>query len=339
MTSISSQNNVVIVGATGLVGTQLVRVLERLPLPVNSLSLLAGHRLAGKNVSFRGQEHTVREFDPSHFKGAKWIFFGGKDGLSEEFCPVAASEGAWVIDNSSVFRLDDKYPLIVPEINLHAVKGSCGIIANPNCSTVQLAISLAPIRDSVGLKKVIVSTYQSASGAGGDYLEKLENDTQKVLDGRESDIKPDSLAFNLLPAIGPIGDNGRFGEEFKLEKELRKILEMPDLPVVATAVRVPTRIGHGESVVIETEKPIDPEKARSLWKSGKGIEVLDNPETASFPTPRIAAGTDPVWIGRARRARVFENDLAFWVVSDNLLKGAALNAVQIAVALYEKEKK
>jgi aspartate-semialdehyde dehydrogenase len=312
--------------------------LERLPLEVDSLSLLAGHRSAGRNVSFRGQGHVVREFDPSCFNGAKWVFFGGKDGLSEEFCPAAASEGAWVIDNSSVFRLLDNYPLVVPEINLHAVSGSSGIIANPNCSTIQLAVALAPIRDSVGLKKVIVSTYQSVSGAGGDYLEKLEKDSRKVLEGGESDIEPDSPAFNLLPAIGPLGDDNRFGEEYKLERELRKILEMPGLPVVATAVRVPTRFAHGESVVIETEKPIDPESARSLWRSVAGITVLDDPAGLSFPTPRIAAGTDPVWVGRTRRARIFDNDLAFWVVSDNLLKGAALNAVQIAVALNDREK-
>jgi aspartate-semialdehyde dehydrogenase len=202
-----------------------------------------------------------------------------------------------------------------------------------------LAVALAPIRDKFGLKRVIVSTYQSTSGAGGEYLEQLENDTRVVLDGNEKGVGRDSPAFNLLPAIGPLEKEGRFGEEYKLENELRKILEMPDLPIVATAVRVPTRYSHGESVVIETETAIDPETARVLWRSAPGMAVLDDPDSASFPTPRTATGTDPVWVGRIRSAGIFPNDLAFWIVADNLLKGAALNAVQIAVALSERERR
>jgi aspartate-semialdehyde dehydrogenase len=337
MKATNTQNKVVIVGATGLVGTALVHTLERLPLDVDSLVLLASHRSAGKSVSFRGHEYTVELFDPAHFKGAKWVFFGGKDGLSEEFCPVAASEGAWVIDNSSVYRLRDDVPLVVPEVNLHTVEGTSGIIANPNCSTAQLALALGPIRDKAGLKRVIVSTYQSASGAGAEYLKQLEDDTRAVLDFGESAVGDNSLAFNLLPAIGSLEKGNRFGEEFKLEQELKKILEMPKLRVCATAVRVPTKYTHSESVVIETERPLSKEDARSLWSGYDGITVLDDIDSMKFPTSRIVAGTDPVWIGRIRKAGIFENDLAFWVVADNLLKGAALNAIQIAVALSHRE--
>jgi aspartate-semialdehyde dehydrogenase len=327
----------VIVGATGLVGSALVRTLERMPLRVDSLVLLATAQSAGKSVGFRGERKTVEEFDASAFEGARWVFFSGKDGLSEEFCPVASRTGAWVIDNSSVFRLRDGIPLVVPEVNMGSVGESPGIIANPNCSTIQLAVALAPLRDAFGLERVIVSTYQSASGAGGDYLEKLDSDTRLALDQGQSAVEADSLAFNCLPAVGSLAGDGRFGEEEKLERELRKILEMDDLAVCATAVRVPSRIGHAESVVVETHEPIDPEEARRVLASAPGIRVLDDARNGLFPTPRTAAGTDPVWVGRIRRARVFENDIAFWVVADNLLKGAALNAVQIAVELSRRD--
>jgi aspartate-semialdehyde dehydrogenase len=331
-------NNVVIVGATGLVGSAIIRTLERLQLPVDSLALHATARSAGKTVSFRGQNYIVEEFKPEFFKNARWVFFSGKDGLSEEFCPIAASEGAWVIDNSASFRMAESVPLIVPEVNIHTAGESPGIIANPNCSTIQLAVALAPIRDKYGLKKVIVSTYQSASGAGGDYLDELKKDSISVLNDEPATCGKDSLAFNCIPGIGSVGENGRYGEEFKLENELRKILELPNLKICATAVRVPTFVSHGESVVIETEKPVNPAETRALWEASDGIRILDDFENRIFPTPRHTANTDPVWIGRIRKASIFDNDLAFWVVADNLLKGAALNAVQIAVALYEREK-
>jgi aspartate-semialdehyde dehydrogenase len=339
MTNPISRQKVVIVGATGLVGVQLVKTLERLSLDVDELVLLASHKSAGKSVSFRGRDYEVQEFNPVHFKGARWVFFGGKDGLSEQYCPAAALEGAWVIDNSSMFRLKDGIPLVVPEINMHAITGTSGIIANPNCSTIQVALALAPIRDRVGIERVVISTYQSVSGAGGEYLKTLEHDTRKILDGFENEVDVNSPAFNLLPAIGPLEADGRFGEEYKLEHELRKILEMPDLPIVATAVRTPTRWTHGESVVIETRDPITPDDANNFWRVTHGISVLDDAKALSFPNPRIAVGTDNVWIGRVRRARIFKNDLAFWVVADNLLKGAALNAVQIAVELDERAKR
>jgi aspartate-semialdehyde dehydrogenase len=228
-------------------------------------------------------------------------------------------------------------PLVVPEVNMHAVGPRPGIVANPNCSTIQLAVVLAPIRDNYGLRRVIVSTYQSASGAGGEYLEELVADSGAYLSEGEGAVSADSLAFNCLPAVGSLEDGARYSEETKLEKELRKILEMDDLRVCATAVRVPTMVSHCESVVIETETPIDPGDARRMLASAPGIAVLDDPDGGEFPTPRIAEGTDPVWVGRIRRAGVFENDLAFWVVADNLRKGAALNAVQIALALNERE--
>lgn len=338
MTETNINEKTVIVGASGLVGNALIKTLERFSFSTGELVLLASHRSVGKSVSFRGQEIKIKEFDPKYFSNAKWVFFSGKDGLSEEFCPVAEKEGAWVIDNSAVFRLRHEIPLVVPEINMHCIGDTPCIIANPNCSTIQLAVVLAPIRDAVGLRKVIVSTYQSASGAGLELLEQLEADTRNILDhGEKSAVDEKSLAFNLIPAIGGLCQDGRFGEEYKLEHELRKILEMPDLPVVATAVRVPTRFCHGESVVIETEEPIDPETARSILGRAPGIKMLDNQETMEFPCPRISTGTDPVWVGRIRRARVFNNDLAFFIVADNLLKGAALNAVQIAVELEKRE--
>jgi len=327
----------VIVGATGLVGMEMIRTLERLPLPVDELILLASERSAGRKIAFRGVEHAVRAFDPSAFQDARWVFFSGKDGLSEENCPAAASAGAWVIDNSAVFRLTEGVPLVVPEVNMHAVGPRPGIVANPNCSTIQLAVALAPIRDNYGLRRVIVSTYQSASGAGGEYLEELVADSGKYLGEGEGAVPVDSLAFNCLPAVGSLDEGARYSEETKVEKELRKILEMDDLGVCATAVRVPTMVSHCESVVVETERLIDPGDARRVLASAPGIKVLDDPAGGAFPTPRLAEGTDPVWVGRIRRAGVFENDLAFWVVADNLRKGAALNAVQIAVALNERE--
>ncbi len=333
MSSSYPQNKVVLVGATGLVGTEILRTLERLPLPIDFLVPMASERSAGKEITFRNERKTVELFDPGAFRGARWVFFSGKDGLSEEFCPVAASEGAWVIDNSSVFRLKEDVPLVVPEVNMHSVGDRPGIIANPNCSTIQLAVALAPIRDSLGLKRVIVSTYQSASGAGNEYNDKLRDDASIFLSEGPDSVDADSLAFNCLPAVGSIDEDGRFGEETKLERELKKILDMELLPVCATAVRVPTFVSHCESVVVETESPVDPVDARRILKAFPGIEIIDDPENRAFPTPRRAEATDPVWVGRIRRACVFENDLAFWVVADNLRKGAALNAVQIAVEL------
>jgi len=338
MHSATRRNCAVVVGATGLVGSAIVRCLERFPIPIDSLILLAGERSAGTTAVFRGEEHLVELFDPIAFKGAKWVFFSGKDGMSEEFCPVAADEGAWVIDNSAVFRMKNGIPLVVPEINMHAVGENPGIIANPNCSTIQLAVALVPIRDNFGLKRVIVSTYQSSSGAGGEYLNGLLEDTRGILEKGEDAVGKESLAFNCLPAVGSVDEGGRFGEETKLENELRKILELDDLKVCASAVRVPTLVGHAETVVAETERPVEPEEARRVLESARGIGILDDPGSGSFPTPRQAAGTDPVWVGRIRRACVFENDLAFWVVADNLRKGAALNAVQIAMSLLESGK-
>ena len=333
MKSSQNQKKIVVVGSTGLVGTEILRTLESSTLAVDALVLLASERSAGKIVSFRGKSHEIKKFDQSEFEDSKWVFFSGKDGLSEEFCPVAAAEGAWVIDNSAVFRMNPEIPLVVPEVNLHAIGTDPGIIANPNCSTIQLAVALAPLRDNFGLKRVIVSTYQSASGSGGEYLEDLKKDTARVLGQEGENVSPASLAFNCLPAVGTKGEGLRFSEETKLENELRKILELDDLKVCATAVRVPTFVCHAESVVIETESPIDPEAAVEIMRSFDGIEILDDFENAKFPTPRQAAGTDPVWVGRIRKANVFDNDLAFWVVADNLRKGAALNAVQIAEAL------
>jgi len=335
MSKAKHQNKTVIVGATGLVGSAILSTLERFDIPVDDLVLLASERSAGKIIPFRGHEKTVKIFNPEAFNDARCVFFSGKDGLSEEFCPVAAGKGAWVIDNSAGFRMDPEVPLVVPEINIHTIGPDPGIIANPNCSTIQLAVALAPIRDRFGLKRVLVSTYQAASGAGGEYRDKLEKDSRTWLNEGEDKVADDSLAFNCIPAVGSLQEGDKFSEETKLENELKKILEMPDLRICATAVRVPTFMSHGESVVIETEKPVEPDEARRLLASGKGISLLDNPGGGSFPTPRLAAGTDPVWVGRIRRAGVFENDLAFWVVADNLLKGAALNAVQIASELYK----
>jgi aspartate-semialdehyde dehydrogenase len=337
MSATPKSHKTVIVGATGLVGTEIIRTLERFPLPVDSLDLLATARSAGQQVEFRGDKFTVKEFSPDFFRDAEWVFFSGKDGLSEEFCPVAANEGAWVIDNSSVFRMHDDVPLVVPEINLDAVGDIPGIIANPNCSTIQLAVALAPIRDKYGLRRVIVSTYQSASGAGGEYLDALMKDSELFLEKGWEALGRDSLAFNCLPAVGDLQEGERFSEETKLENELKKILNMPDLKISATAVRVPVAISHSESVIVETEKPADPSDVRRLLDSMPGIGVLDHPESRNFPTPRQAEFTDPVWVGRIRKAGIFDNDLALWVVADNLRKGAALNAVQIAVAINERE--
>lgn len=338
MSSHKNTDIVVLIGATGLVGSAIISTLERSHLPVDKLIPIASARSAGKSIKFRGTEYIVEEFDPAVFNSARWVFFSGKDGLSKDYCPVAANEGAWVIDNSDSFRMDPDCPLVVPEINLDAIGKEPGIIANPNCSTIQLAVVLAKIRDHFGLKRVIVSTYQSASGAGRDFLDELMKDSRTFLERGPDAVENSSLAFNCLPAVGSKSENGKFGEETKLEKEVRKILNLENLKISATAVRVPTMVGHGESVVVETESQARPDEFRKILTRSEGIEVLDDFENQKFPTPRQIENTDPVWVGRIRSAGIFENDLAFWVVADNLLKGAALNAVQIAVALYNRDK-
>jgi aspartate-semialdehyde dehydrogenase len=336
--SATKSRKVVLVGATGLVGSAIIQTLERFPIDPEPLVLMATKKSADRKVRFRGTEMRVEEFDPSAFDDAWVVFFSGKDGLSEKYCPIAAGKGAWVIDNSAVFRMADGVPLVVPEVNPHEIGPAPRLIANPNCSTVQLAVVLNPIRKNFGLKRVIVSTYQSASGAGSEYLAQLNRDTAESLEKGFGGLDASSLAFNCLPDVGSQDIDGKFSEEVKLENELRKILGMPDLPVCATAVRVPTQVGHGESVVIETEKPADPDEVRSLLGESDGIAVEDEFEAREFPTPRKATGMDDVYVGRIRRAGIFENDLAFWVVADNLLKGAALNAVQIALYIREREK-
>lgn len=331
------KSKVVIVGASGLVGSTFVRSLERLPLKIDELVLFGSEKSAGYPETFKGKPNPIRLFDPSEFKDAKFVFFSGAEWLSEQFCMHANKQGAWVIDNSSVFRMKAGVPLVVPEINLHTIGDEPQIIANPNCSTIQLAVALAPIRDKYGLKRVIVSTYQSASGAGNQYFTQLLDDSRTFLEtGDNSKIPEDSPAFNCHPDVGSPSKERRFSEETKLIFELRKILEMPDLPVCATAVRVPTPFGHGESVVIETEKPVKHDSVRRLLKGKPGIEVMDGWKNRSFPTPGGVTGTDEVWIGRIRKAGVFENDLAFWVVADNLLKGAAVNAIQIALYIQNR---
>jgi aspartate-semialdehyde dehydrogenase len=323
---------VAILGATGLVGRTLLELLEERRFPVEEPVLLASDAAPGRTLPFRGASLPVRAVCAEAFEGIDVALFASANDVSERWAPVAAAAGAVTVDNSSAFRYAPEIPLVVPEINGVRLDGRPALVANPNCSTIALVMALAPLARIAGLERVVVSTYQSVSGAGLQALDDLERGIRGGLDGppppREGGAPP--FAYNVVPHIDRFEANGYSREEMKVLWETRKILDRPELPVTATAVRVPVRVGHCVAVNAEFSRPLTPEEARRAWSAMPGLAVLDDPLRSVYPTPLAVAGRDEVLVGRARADLSHPRGLAFFVASDNLRKGAALNAVQIA---------
>ncbi len=322
-----------IVGATGAVGHDLLEVLARRSFPLRSLRLFASERSAGTQVEFGGEPIRIETATPTNLADLDVCFFSAGGSVSRALAPVAAAKGALVIDNSSAFRMDPDVPLVVPECNPDALAVvPRGIVANPNCSTIILCVALAPLHRAVGLERVVVSTYQAASGAGARAMAEMYDSVRAQLAGEAFTPKalPQSLAFNLFPQVDVFMPDGYTREEDKLLHETRKILSLPKLPVEATCVRVPVERCHSESVAVQTRDALAPAAARELFAQAAGLEVVDEPESGRYPMPRTSARRDAVAVGRVRPSRVFERGLSFWLVGDQLRKGAALNAVQIA---------
>lgn len=326
---------VAIVGATGAVGQIMLKLLEERELPAREFRLLASARSAGQKVEFRGESHVIQELNRDAFAGVDLVLSSTPDEIAEEYLPAALEAGATVIDESGYWRMDPDVALVVPEVNPEAALGATGIIASPNCSTTQLVMALKPLHDASPLRRVVVSTYQATSGAGVQGTADLESGTRAALDGEDYEYEAFShpIAFNAIPQIGSIREDDYTSEELKMVYETRKILGVESLPVNATCVRVPVRNCHSESITVETESAIAPEEARKLFAGFPGITVLDDTLQGQFPVPLECDGCDDVYIGRVRRDLSHENGLSFWCVSDNLRKGAATNAVQIAELL------
>jgi aspartate-semialdehyde dehydrogenase len=323
---------VAVVGATGMVGQAMREILEERSFPVSELRLLASERSRGKRFTFRGEELEVGVLDEDSFQGIDFALFSAGAAISTRFAPIAVEAGALVVDNSSAFRMDEGVPLVVPEVNPQDAFEHSGIIANPNCSTIQMVVVLKPLHDRSPIRRVVVSTYQSVSGTGKNAVEELEVQTREAHGGREleAQVYPHPIAFNCLPHIDVFLPGGYTKEEMKMVGETQKIMGLPDLPVSATAVRVPIFVGHSESVNVEFTEAIDPDEARSILRKAPGVEVVDDPENAVYPLALDAAGKDPCYVGRIRADTSCPRALNLWIVSDNLRKGAALNAVQIA---------
>jgi len=330
--------DVAVVGATGAVGEVMISILEERGFPVRNLYPLASSRSAGKTVTFRGKSIRVTDLAEFDFGQVQIGLFSAGGSISEQFAPVAADAGCVVIDNTSHFRLEDDIPLVVPEVNLPALAGYAArnIIANPNCSTIQMLVALKPIYDAVGIERINVATYQAVSGTGKEAIEELAAQTARLLNGQavQCEVYPKQIAFNVLPHIDTFQDNGYTREEMKMVWETRKIFEDPGIQVNPTCVRVPVFYGHSEAVHIETVDKLSAREARALLQKAPGVTVLDEAADGGYPTAVTeSAGTDPVFVGRIREDISHPRGLNLWVVSDNVRKGAALNSVQIAESL------
>ncbi|HMM48962.1 MAG TPA: aspartate-semialdehyde dehydrogenase [Miltoncostaeaceae bacterium] len=330
--------NVAVVGATGAVGGVMLRVLEERGFPVTELRPLASARSAGTQVDYLGRGRTVRELTDDAFEGIDIALFSAGGQRSRDFAPAAVAAGAVVIDNSSAFRMDERVPLVVPEVNEDAIQGHQGIIANPNCVAAPLVVALKPIADAVGLERVVVSSYQSVSGTGAAAIEELRTQTAGALNDDEPAprVYPHPIAFNVLPHIDTFDESGYTGEERKVADETRKMLGLPDLRVSATCVRVPVFRSHSQAIHIETAEEIDAQRVRELLIAAPGVVLVDEPGANSYPLARDAEGRDEVFVGRIRNDSSHPRGIALWVVSDNLRKGAATNAVQIAESLVTR---
>lgn len=329
---------VAVAGATGAVGREMLKTLEQRNFPASKVIALASSRSAGKRVPFQGGELTVEELTENSFNGVDIAIFSAGGGTSTKFAPHAQKAGCVVVDNSSAWRMDARCPLVVPEVNAHALEKHNGIIANPNCSTIQMVVALQPIHEVAKIKRVVVSTYQAVSGTGQKGIEELEKQVRQLFNMQEPEIStyPYQIAFNCLPHIDVFLENDYTKEEMKMTLETIKIMGDENIRVTATTVRVPVFYGHSESVNIETEKKITPKEARAILSRAPGVKVLDNPAEKIYPMALDAAGQDEVFVGRIREDESIANGLNMWVVADNIRKGAALNAVQIAEVLIRK---
>jgi aspartate-semialdehyde dehydrogenase len=336
----AKQCNVAVVGATGAVGQQMLEVLAERDFPIKEIRLLASERSVGKFLEFKGEQHMVQLLDKNAFEGIDIALFSAGGARSEEFCPIAAAAGAVCVDNSSAWRMDPEVPLVVPEVNPQDIARytNKGIIANPNCSTIQMLVALKPLHDAAKIKRIVVSTYQAVSGTGRNAIDELRIQSGELLNGRPAECKvyPHQIAFNCLPHIDVFLDNGYTKEEMKMVNETRKIFGDDTIGVTATTVRVPVFYGHSESVNIETEQKLTVEQARGLLAAAPGVEVVDDVANLVYPMAIDAAGQDLTFVGRIREDESIANALNLWVVADNLRKGAATNAVQIAEILAEK---
>ena len=332
--------NVAVAGATGAVGNQMISCLEERKFPIKSIKLLASSRSVGHKIDYRGDSIDVEELKESSFKGMDIALFSAGGGVSEKFAPFAAKDGCVVIDNSSTWRMDPDVPLVVPEVNPHAVAQYTkkGIIANPNCSTIQMVVPLYPLHKKYGIKRIVVSTYQAVSGTGKKAIDELDSQTRAILNFKnyENKVYPHTIAFNCLPQIDLFLENGYTKEEMKMVYETRKIFEDDTIRVTATTVRVPVFYGHSESINIETKENISAKEVKPLLKKTPGVKVVDDPKNNVYPLAIDAAGQDLTLVGRIRDDESITNGINMWVVADNIRKGAATNAVQIAEILAKE---
>lgn len=323
---------VAIVGATGMVGQEFIKVLLQRKFPAKNILLYASDRSAGRRMFVGHQEIVVKETANDSFDNVDIALFSAGSDISKHFAPIAAKAGALVIDNSAAWRMDPRVPLVVPEVNVEDIKKHRGIIANPNCSTIQMVVALYPLHRVNPIKRIVVATYQSVSGTGLAAVEELTKQSKTVLEGGNvvPHVYAHQIAFNLLPEIDVFLDNGYTKEEWKMVEETRKIMHAESIAVSATCVRVPVFVSHSEVVQVEFTEYMSPEEARAILSKAPGVKVLDDPNVSLYPQPWLAAGTDDVYVGRIRSDASYLNGLVMWVVSDNIRKGAALNAVQIA---------
>lgn len=332
-----NEPHVAIVGATGAVGVEMLLCLEQRNFPLGKLTLLASARSAGKTMKFRGEEITIKELGHDSFEGVDIALFSAGGGISRDFAPSAAEAGAVVVDNSSAFRMDPDVPLVVPEINPDAAKNRPkNIIANPNCTTIISLMALAPLHEEFGLKSIIASSYQAVSGSGAQGIIELEEQVKAITNGEQvvSKVYPRQIAFNVIPQVDSFTENGYTKEELKMLNESRKILGVPNLLVSCTCVRVPVYRSHSISITAEFDRPVDAQAAKDAYASGNpGVQLMDDPENGVFPVPLDTTGKDDCLVGRIRKNIVLDNALDLWVVGDQVRKGAALNAVQIAEIL------
>ena len=330
--------NIAVLGATGVVGRHILEIMEDLKIPYNSVKLLSSAKSAGSKLTFDGKEYTLEEAKPESFDGIDIVLASAGASTSKQFAPEIVKRGGLIIDNSSAFRMEKDVPLVIAGVNDDDLKNHKGIISNPNCSTSQLILALKPLNDLAKIKRMIVSTYQSVSGAGLAAINELKENTKARLE--DKDFTPvkftQEIAFNCVPQIDVFCENGYTKEEMKVTNETRKIMHFPDdMPISCTAVRVPVFIGHSEAIDLEFENPITAEQAREALTGAYGIEVVDDIENKKFPTAIQCAGKDPVYIGRIRKNIAFENGISFWCVGDNLRIGAALNTVRICKKVIE----
>jgi aspartate-semialdehyde dehydrogenase len=327
--------HVAVVGATGAVGVELLRVLERRSFPVESLRPLCSRRSAGTSVSFRGEDIAATELSAASFEGIDLAFFSAGGDISRKFAPIARDAGAVVIDNSSVFRMEPDVPLVIPEINGEDVRQHRGLIANPNCTTAVALMALYPLHRAFGVQRVVASSYQAVSGSGARAITELRSQVEAAAENRPpaAEIYPHPIAFNVLPHIDSFLPNGYTKEEMKMQNEGRRIMHLPEFRASVTCVRVPVYRAHSVAVSAEFERSVSVEEAHEVLAKAPGLELVDEPQNNRYPMPLFTAGKDNCEVGRVRRDCAFENGLAFWVSGDQLLKGAALNAVQIAELL------